>query len=451
MDKILLATSLAPVGLENQKAAVQSWIDCGFEVISCNIQEEIDILENEFPMIEFVEMKRDGRNIGGKPCPYIYDILNVLKQRERGVTGIINSDIHLRNFTKEMQDDVVRLAQDNVVFLHRQEISSLDAPIESGFYTFILGVDVFFLHDKNIDKYVDIGMIIGQSMWDYWFLIAAKENGIAIKELVNPVAFHVSHPIKWNHEASELLCDAMAKQFYPKLKTGGNRQFMWKKYLELISDDDIFYCHTRKNINSNDFEVSIPYAEDMIYLSPVYKEMVCWTMETYQLHEVTLSAYYWMEKTTGYLSTKNGREQELQEYRKKLQPIRFVRRNSEEAKGKMAELGLCTQAWYIENDRRKILEQNKVSGRVVVFPAGNLGELWVNDYHSLVEIVALVDNSLPKGPFCGKEVLSPAFLEEKEKYDQIIVITTRFEQEIYEQALQYCEPEKIICWREIPQ
>jgi len=451
MDKILLATSLAPVGLENQKAAVQSWIDCGFEVISCNIQEEIEVLKNEFPMIEFVEMKRDGRNVGGKPCPYICDILKVLKQRERGVTGIINSDIHLRNFTKEMQEEVVRQAQDSVVYLHRQEISSLDAPIENGFYTYLLGVDVFFLHDKNVDKYVDIGMIIGQSMWDYWFLIAAAENGIGIKELVNPVAFHVSHPIKWNHEATELLCDAMAKQFYPELRTGGNRQFMWKKYLKLISNNDIFYCHMPKNLNCDNFEFRIPYAKDMIYLSPVYKEMVCWTMETYQLDEVALPAYYWMEKSTGCLSANNGREQELQEYRKNLQPIRFLRKKRKETEGKAVVLGLCTQAWYIENDRRKLLEQNKVSGRVVVFPAGNLGELWVNDYHSLVDVVTLVDNSLPKGPICGKEVLSPEFLKEKEQYDQVVIVTNRFEQEIYEQALQYCDSERIICWREIPQ
>lgn len=77
MKQIVLVTSIAPKDIENQKSALNSWIEAGFRIVSCNIRDEIEVIEKEFPQIEFVEMKRDGRGIIGKPCPYIYDMLQV--------------------------------------------------------------------------------------------------------------------------------------------------------------------------------------------------------------------------------------------------------------------------------------------------------------------------------------------------------------------------------------
>ena len=78
MEKILIATSIAPFEIENQRKAIDSWIEAGFEVISVNTISELELLKKDFPDIHFIEAKRDASTEKGRPLIYVYDILTKL-------------------------------------------------------------------------------------------------------------------------------------------------------------------------------------------------------------------------------------------------------------------------------------------------------------------------------------------------------------------------------------
>ncbi|MEK7990379.1 MAG: hypothetical protein VSS52_005180, partial [Thiotrichaceae bacterium] len=65
MSQIIIATSIAPKNIENQKLATESWVKCGFKVVSINIRQEIKQLRSQFPHVTFHEAKRDARKETG--------------------------------------------------------------------------------------------------------------------------------------------------------------------------------------------------------------------------------------------------------------------------------------------------------------------------------------------------------------------------------------------------
>src|SRR5262245_59480011 len=100
---IVVATSIPPrlsrtndgvsVGDEYQRLCVESWLACGFKVLSVNPREEIEPLARRFPEIEFVPVDSDARAVTGRALPFIADLLRELAASSVPVVGIINSDI----------------------------------------------------------------------------------------------------------------------------------------------------------------------------------------------------------------------------------------------------------------------------------------------------------------------------------------------------------------------
>ena len=199
MSKILLATSIAPFEIENQRKAINSWIEAGFDVISCNSVCEIEQVKDFFSDVRFVPLVRDGAEILGKPYPYAYDILMSLKSEDITVCGIINSDIHLVNFTQKLYDLIYdRALNGAMVYGNRMETSSLKECDINKAYSYRGGFDFFVFNKDLINIYQDDGMFIGNTLWDFWFLGISVINGIKLTEVKNPVFYHISHKIRWN-------------------------------------------------------------------------------------------------------------------------------------------------------------------------------------------------------------------------------------------------------------
>ena len=102
---MLIATSLMysndTYEIEKQYKALQTWRDAGFDIISCNVLSEIKQLPILFPQVRFVELKRSGKERTGKPFPFIFDLLEALREnivQENEVCGIINSDIFIKKY-----------------------------------------------------------------------------------------------------------------------------------------------------------------------------------------------------------------------------------------------------------------------------------------------------------------------------------------------------------------
>lgn len=208
-DKILLATSISPVGIENQISVIQSWIDCGFQVISVNCTDEISKICDFFPNVEFIKAKRDARLTEKKPLIYIYDMLQILKNRNNKICGLINSDIYLRNIDKDMYSFIMQECEHNLLYAHRHDINCPSDDVGMKFY----GIDLFLFSKELIDVYEDEGYTMGAPTWDSWMVFIPRHFGKQAKELLNPVAFHVKHSQAWSDSVSKETASSLVRKY----------------------------------------------------------------------------------------------------------------------------------------------------------------------------------------------------------------------------------------------
>ena len=197
-EPIAVITSIAPSRIDVQQRAVQSWIEQGFEVMSLNVQEEIDRLSDDFPGVHFVRAKRNGRKRLGKPYVFVNDMFAALRQSGRKVVGIINSDIILRA-GEGLNDMLRREAGGSLLYGSRIDIDRLDD--ETGRH-YNRGFDLFFMDRDIIRDMPDNGFMLGMPWWDYWFPCLMLTRGIATKRIKNPGAFHLWHKPNYSTENS---------------------------------------------------------------------------------------------------------------------------------------------------------------------------------------------------------------------------------------------------------
>ena len=197
-----IATSIAPRKHEVQLAAVNSWFECGFKVISVNTSNEISALESIYPRVKFVDAPRDSSSITGKPLIFVDDVLKALKQSQSLLYGIINSDIILR-LSKWQLKQLARDARGSLVFGSRVDIESTDL-MEGEFFQ--EGFDFFFFDNVVANVIVPSEFCLGAPWWDYWFPLIPILKGIPIARLVTPAAYHVRHEIVWDWQLHEAYC-----------------------------------------------------------------------------------------------------------------------------------------------------------------------------------------------------------------------------------------------------
>jgi glycosyltransferase involved in cell wall biosynthesis/ADP-heptose:LPS heptosyltransferase len=253
-QKPLIATSIAPKNIDRQVAAVQTWLNLGFDVVSININQEIEILKNSFPDVRFIPTKRDGSRLYDRPVIYLDDVLEYFHNADCEICGIVNSDIFLAGD----HDIVVYIqehAKNSIVYGARVDVESMDN-LNGEFY--MDGFDFFFFDKSIISCFPKSDFCLGLPWWDYWVLLIPILEGIPAKRLDNHFAFHVRHNIKWelNYWAS------LAKEIFGYLREN----------IDKYSNDDpaknpwallakmLHTCHLRylkiKGIN-NDTEMSL--------------------------------------------------------------------------------------------------------------------------------------------------------------------------------------------------
>lgn len=236
---IVVGTSIAPYNIEIQRFAIRSWIRCGLKVISCNVREEIEKLKDQFSDVEFVEIVRTAKETG-KPLPYFQDILSLVAQRSDFVCGYINSDIILDGITQEMLAYIGHEAMESLVFLHRNEINSMHDISEMNWDMHFDGIDLFFVDKTIAPVFFDEGFYV-QSLWCQALLVKCRKQGIKIKELVNPVAFHIRHTIRWDIEKYRELLKRFVVNNFTNVDNSYN--FLIDNYYSILLNDTIKICY----------------------------------------------------------------------------------------------------------------------------------------------------------------------------------------------------------------
>ncbi|WP_353570255.1 hypothetical protein [Candidatus Albibeggiatoa sp. nov. BB20] len=201
MSQIIIATSIAPKNIENQKLATESWVKCGFKVVSVNIKQEIKQLRSQFPHVTFHEAKRDARKQAGRPLVYIKDVLAYLEKHGTPVCGIVNSDIHFKA-APQIVDFLEQYTKGALLFASRIDVDDLEQPAGR---TWWRGMDTFFFDKKIIPFIPESRFCLGTPWWDLWFILIALTKGVDIRYLTTPFAYHIVHQWNWD--------DAMAIQY----------------------------------------------------------------------------------------------------------------------------------------------------------------------------------------------------------------------------------------------
>lgn len=488
MNKIILVTSISPKGIENQQMALNSWISAGFDIISCNVREEIESVKEFFPKVQFEEMKRDGSLIMGKPCPFIYDMLQTVQKYAEDVCGIINSDIHLQKFTPNMYFYIWEKAQNRVLFIRRNDVDTLNDIKDFHFRMFFAGIDAFFFHKKNIDLLEDDGLLIGQAMWDYWLPIMFHEKGILINEIINPIIFHIKHTLRWSDDITNDISWKICEKHFPKINRENAVYFLKDRFFHIISKLDMQVCissdyllskrvlvickpekeeivkeqlsfQTHKNfkvVSSVDTSEEYDYCIELHYpvsLCYSFIAITLWIMDRFSLQHMKILTYV-RGNNTKDLHIDNCCNKALDRLNHELQPIAVTRKK--QIIGTNNNSKICStycSSVLIEEDKQKIWKKDGFSGRTIVFPAGYMARLWVRKYRNIdsnLHIIGFADSSadMKNKIVEGLNVYGIDVVRQQEKYDKILITSNLHMEEIYDLLRKDVSAEKLIIWNE---
>lgn len=325
MKKIILGTSIAPFNIEQQVLTISSWVDSGFEVISCNVSEEIKIIKPFFENIgvEFKEIKCEIDTIRTKNLPYIHDILMSVWERCECIGGFANSDIYLDNISEDLYDFMCNETLNSLVLIRRNEIDNITDIENLNWKLHFDGIDMFLIDKKFIPDFFCDGFFV-QSCWDACIPLKAKMLEIQIKELMNPIAFHKRHSQKWNFKTTNILIENFWKKyFYTKEKAyektmqsfynillknckqvcylkNKNLKCLYvvnKRNTELIKnikEQDFPICNIMIQDNDNnrkDFDY-VFYIPEKIILSSIFCKYIIFIMECYKCSKLEVGKFY---------------------------------------------------------------------------------------------------------------------------------------------------------------
>lgn len=188
----MIFTTLNPYGnFDAQHEAMSSWAS-KFSVYSVNTPEEIDIIRDKYPYINFIE-NEEVYISGKKKLTKLSSILKAARKVNCETVAIVNSDIILNDRVKKILDN--KYIRSGLTIATRWEIDE-DKP----YYPFVDGYDLFIFNKKYIDLYDNDSYVIGMPWWDYWIPLISITAGIPVYHIKNKVIFHRTHQTNYDHD-----------------------------------------------------------------------------------------------------------------------------------------------------------------------------------------------------------------------------------------------------------
>jgi glycosyltransferase involved in cell wall biosynthesis len=192
----IIATSISPQDIDKQQQAIQSWLNIGFKVVSMNCGDEINIINQYFPEVEFISADRNAMQSKGKPFVYIDDLFHYLKKTGAEVSGIVNSDIYLLQ-DRTFLNFIKKEARNSLIYGSRIDVESF-CDLQGDIYD--RGFDAFFFSNSVFSNIPPSEFCLGTTWWDYWVPLVLSLKKYSIKKIVYPFVFHKKHPYNWNRK-----------------------------------------------------------------------------------------------------------------------------------------------------------------------------------------------------------------------------------------------------------
>jgi len=200
---VTVATSIAPMCIEKQQVAVDSWLKLGFFVISVNTCDEISHLKPFFPAVQFVATSRSSCNLLGKPLIYLDDLFEVLTVCGSSHCGIINSDIILHN-CPELPSYIQKQHKKTLIYGPRTDVMSFERFERSLYY---YGRDYFFFHKELLPHIPSSFFCLGAPWWDLWLPLVVLKSGANLQQPSEGIALHFYHQAGWNEFQNRLMAE----------------------------------------------------------------------------------------------------------------------------------------------------------------------------------------------------------------------------------------------------
>ena len=200
-SSVVVATSIPPSlvrrnaghAIDNayQRLCLNSWLDCGFRVISVNHTDEIADLARAYPEVSFVPATGDASAVSGRRTPYVADLLRTLIQAPEAVSGIINSDLVFEPSTA-WRTWLPSTVGDAVITGQRHDATSM---LDGTFRKYYWGFDFFFFDRKGAQDLLETAapFAMGLPWWDYWLPAALSLKGRQVLTLDRPTVAHLIH------------------------------------------------------------------------------------------------------------------------------------------------------------------------------------------------------------------------------------------------------------------
>lgn len=480
MNRIVMGTSLAPYNFEKQMIAIKSWIENGFDVVSFNCSEEIEILRPYFQEtgVQFVEIERDASEEAGKRIPYIQDILEGAGERSEHICGFFNSDIFLGKMTPELYRFIYNEANQSLVFTRRNEVTDFEDIDKMDWTIHFDGLDLFFVDKKLVPDLFDEGFYV-QTTWSACFLEKCRMENIHTKELVNPIAFHKRHSIQWNFEKNNKLVEEFWDKYY-KTKEGAFEKALAQYYHIILEfTERICYCssyekkclfvlneensETRTSIKEQEgvqvtvagndvqqgeFDYTI-YIKKKVLMDKTFCKLAIYLMEQYDLCELNMGRFFVSLINGKFVYNNLNRNMNIiKEINEESQVFTVVHRNNSAALRKR-KMFLPVLYERIEMDDCNIVERRKAEGIAYLMPAGVRANEWyeINRYRlKKIEVKGFLDNNAEKKGkvLAGKSIYSTEELVKNDKNEWVILASKYYNHEIKQQLMQFIDEKRII-------
>jgi hypothetical protein len=229
---IVAITALSPNrhSLENQQKCVQSWERFGLQVFAKNTDEEIAVLKEHFPTVEFIS-SNEVATCFSYPTQRIQALARTAVDFGKAVL-LINSDCELRGSNDWLQFDEASQFV-GVRWNYDAEFPRIVTEFRYGFDAFS------FTPKQSLLLPDDFPFAIGHPMWDYAVPALMRHYGIGLNIVHRSMLFHCNHNQNWQTE------DWFFGQQWVKNHIGLHIEYSTKDFRDSLEKTGWRYNHTR--------------------------------------------------------------------------------------------------------------------------------------------------------------------------------------------------------------
>ncbi|MBW6398707.1 hypothetical protein KPL78_12660 [Roseomonas sp. HJA6] len=254
MTDVALATSIPPgmtrpgpggwnAGPDWRAACIASWPAPGWQVLSVNPGEEHAALGALPDGVTVIAAQPGVAQAFGRPGAWVADALAQALATGAPVVGLVNADIRL-DLDMRRRAALVARAQDRVVACNRMDVSHAQQA-EGPFYRY--GYDLVLM-PRAIAQRIDMrGFALGVPWWDYWILLDALLQGIAVDVVQCVGVRHLWHQTAWRRSAWLAALHALMAHLQPRrdamsvLAMGGIAEAMADLLTAVAADPEAGY------------------------------------------------------------------------------------------------------------------------------------------------------------------------------------------------------------------